>query len=466
VLARCYRELHLSTNVESGSISPLQSQIDQSPIRAIQIQVLLLCVLVTLIEGVDLALIPLLAKSITQALSLQQKEFGVVLSALPVGLIIGGAFMGYLGDLLGRRPALIAAMVLMTVATLATAFVHTVPMLLACRVLTGIAFGGVFPAAMALVSEWMPERIRANVLAMVALGVAGGQLLASQLVKLPIAMGPWQSMVIYVGVACGVVTLILMWSLPESPRYLLLKSTQHAKLEKLLLRLRIGLSVSQLTATLHAEQTNKQADQKNQFAELFTQGRSSGTLLLWCTFVGVCAVVSFFSNSLPNLYNQAGKANSADAMGAYAFGAIVGGLMLPLLARRWHANHVLIAAIVLAGAVTALQGWVLPLSDALNLSVAALCGAFVSGSFFILYPPAVRFYPTAIRSTGIGAAVAVGRFGNVVTPVLAGWMLDAGYTPSNVFVAMAIPLALSCVAMFAFHRATKNSTHTASMDSA
>ena len=123
-------------------MSPIATTSD-APISAAQIRVVALCALVTLIEGIDLTLIPLLGPKIIQALSLPAGAFGIVLSSGPIGLILGGLGVGYLADRIGRRNALIAAMVLMTVATLATTFANNVPVLLACRVVTGISFGGV-----------------------------------------------------------------------------------------------------------------------------------------------------------------------------------------------------------------------------------------------------------------------------------------------------------------------------------
>jgi AAHS family 3-hydroxyphenylpropionic acid transporter len=102
-------------------------------------------------------------------------------------------------------------------------------------------------------------------------------------------------------------------------------------------------------------------------------------------------------------------------------------------------------------------GLVLPLSNTVNLIVATLCGVFVSGAFFMLFPPAARFYPTHIRSTGIGAAVAFGRIGNMLSPAAAGFMLGAGIQPATVFYAIAMPMMLSCVALVAFHRLTATS---------
>jgi AAHS family 3-hydroxyphenylpropionic acid transporter len=80
---------------------------------------------------------------------------------------------------------------------------------------------------------------------------------------------------------------------------------------------------------------------------------------------------------------------------------------------------------------------------------------FVSGSFYLLYPPAVHFYPTEIRSTGIGAAVAFGRIGNVASPLAASMLLELGMRPGNVFVAMAAPLGLSLGALIWFHAREK-----------
>jgi AAHS family 4-hydroxybenzoate transporter-like MFS transporter len=400
-------------------LSSTTTTINES-ISPAQVRVVALCALVTLIEGVDLTLIPLLGPKITQAWSVSPATFGIILSSGPIGLIAGGVGVGYLADRIGRRNALIAAMLLMTVATLATTLASTVPQLLFWRLVTGISFGGVIPVAVALVSESLPARVRASVVAFVFLGQAGGGLLAALLMKLPIAAGPWQTPVLYVAGGCGIVTLLLMMLLPESPRYLSLRGP------------------------------------RNRLRDLFLEGRAAGTALLWATFIGVCFVVSFFTNWLTLILTHAGKSTEVgvEAIAYYSAGAMVGGLVLPLFTRRWHTNYVLLASIVVAVASCIGMGLALPFSDTLVLAVAALCGVFISGAFFMLYPPAARFYPTHMRSTGIGSAVAFGRIGNMLSPAAAGFMLGAGVQPATVFFAIAMPMALSCVSLVAFHRLT------------
>jgi MFS family permease len=394
--------------------------ISHEAISAAQIRVVALCVLVTLIEGIDLTLIPLLAPKITQAWSVPAAAFGIILSAGPIGLIAGGLGVGFLADRIGRRNALIAAMALMTVATLATTLASNVPQLLVCRLVTGISFGGVIPVAVALVSESLPARVRASVVAFVFLGQAGGGLLAALLMKLPLAAGPWQTPVFYVAGGCALVTVLVLALLPESPRYLSLRGP------------------------------------RNHLRDLFSDGRAAGTALLWATFIGICATVSFFTNWLTLIFTHAGKSSEigVNAIAVYSAGAMFGGLVLPLFTRRWPTNKVLLASIVAAVASCIGLGLVLPQGNLANLVAATLCGVFVSGAFFMLFPPAARFYPTRIRSTGIGAAVAFGRIGNMLSPAAAGFMLGAGMQPATVFYAMAAPMMLSCLALVAFDRLT------------
>jgi AAHS family 3-hydroxyphenylpropionic acid transporter len=394
------------------------------PLSASSVRVVALCALVTLIEGIDLTLIPLLGPRIMTAWNATAGEFGIILSSGPIGLIAGGLGVGFLADRIGRRNALIVAMVLMTAATFVTMFAQNVPQMLICRLVTGISFGGVIPVSVALVSESAAARVRASGVAFVFLGQAGGGLLAALLVKMPgLSDGPWQTPVLYVGCGCALVTLLLFAALPESPRYLNLR------------------------------------ERNNRLSDLFTEGRAVGTSLLWATFIGVCVAVSFFTNWLTTIITHAGKPVSVgvDAIAWYSAGAMVGGLVLPLFTRIWRTNMVLLGSIVFAVASCIAVGLSLSSSDTVILIVAAISGVFVSGAFFMLYPPAAKFYPTHIRSTGIGAAVAFGRIGNMLSPAAAGFMLQAGVAPATVFYAIAAPMVLSCVALVAFDRLTATS---------
>lgn len=436
---------------DSGPDRPLQSLIDEAPITSIQVRAVVLCVLVFVAEGIDLNLVPLLAPAIAESWSLPTSAFSAIFASGPVGLILGGVSVGYFADRFGRRWALSGAMILMTLSTVATAFVSSVPQLLVCRILTGIGFGGVIPAATSLVSELMPTRTRASVVAFVILGQSFGSLLMALLMKIPFVSDvAWQTTILEVGALCAVTTLVILAFLPESPRYLLLREPTGDRLKEMLRALRISRMPAAPTTPSQAQH------RRNQLRALFADGRAAGTSLLWITFIGVCAVVSFFTSWITLILTEAGKSQAlaVSANAAYYFGGVVGGLLLPLFCARFNAVSVLMAVILVGAASSAGLGLALFTSDPVNLAMAFVCGVFIPGAFYLLYPPAVRFYPTAIRSTGIGAAVAFGRIGNTLSPAAAGLMLSAGFTPAGVFQAMAVPMLISCLALALFRKLT------------
>ena len=64
------------------------------------------------------------------------------------------------------------------------------------------------------------------------------------------------------------------------------------------------------------------------------------------------------------------------------------------------------------------------------------CGVFIVGAQLILFALAPLYYRTAIRGTGVGAAVAVGRLGSVVGPLFAGGLLAGGSGSAAVLLAV------------------------------
>ena len=78
----------------------------------------------------------------------------------------------------------------------------------------------------------------------------------------------------------------------------------------------------------------------------------------------------------------------------------------------------------------------------------ALAGVLVQGTAAELYALAPLFYPAAIRATGVGTAVAVGRLGAMSGPLLAGKMLALGTGTVGVMAASAPGIVLAGVAVF------------------
>jgi AAHS family 4-hydroxybenzoate transporter-like MFS transporter len=128
----------------------------------------------------------------------------------------------------------------------------------------------------------------------------------------------------------------------------------------------------------------------------------------------------------PALLRQAGM--SAGATGTvialHGLGALIGMASAGRLVDRFGAVRVLVPAFVIGAACTAALG-AAGASTAYAATVMALIGLFVGGGASGAIALAALTYPTAIRSTGIGWAMGMGRLGQVVSPLVVGAMLAA-----------------------------------------
>jgi AAHS family 4-hydroxybenzoate transporter-like MFS transporter len=72
-----------------------------------------------------------------------------------------------------------------------------------------------------------------------------------------------------------------------------------------------------------------------------------------------------------------------------------------------------------------------------------LFGAFMGGGSSGLIALAAIYYPTAIRSTGVGWAMGMGRIGSFTGPLAVGLLVALGLSTAGIFVAIAVPALLA-----------------------
>ena len=89
------------------------------------------------------------------------------------------------------------------------------------------------------------------------------------------------------------------------------------------------------------------------------------------------------------------------------------------------------------------------LSLSLLFVVAFLAGLGIFAGQPGLNALAATFYPTGMRSTGIGAGLGIGRFGAFIGPLLAGELMRNSWTTQDLFHAAAVPAAISAMAIVA-----------------
>jgi len=136
-------------------------------------------------------------------------------------------------------------------------------------------------------------------------------------------------------------------------------------------------------------------------------------------------------------------------------GGIIGTFALSWFINRLGFIPSLTACFVIASASIALIGQP-ALSLTLVFAVVFVAGFCVVGCQPAVFALAATYYPTYLRSTGIGWGSGVGRIGAIIGPVLAGELIRLNWSAHELFTAAAIPALISAAVMFSLRSAMKS----------
>jgi AAHS family 4-hydroxybenzoate transporter-like MFS transporter len=406
-----------------------------------------LCTLCTLIDGFDVQAMSYVAPAIIKEWGIAKSELGQVFGSGLVGMAVGALVFGTVADRIGRRPVLIGAMLFLAAFVYATAHASSVRELLLLRFATGLCMGAVIPNAIALAGEYSPARMRVTLMMIASsglvLGGAVGGLIAAALIP---AFG-WRS-VFLVGAALPLLTVLVMLAvLPESLQFLATRRRSGQKLRALLRRIDPALNMNEHTEFVMPERRMEGAP----FMHLFRDSLGMGTVLLWAVnFMNLMAAY-FLANWLPVIMNEAGHSTSQAVLAGTVLwgGGFIGNLFLGWFVDRNGFGPTLSLTFIVAALAIALIGQV---AGSLEMAflVIAVTGFCVLGGQNAVNALAAMYYPTAMRSTGMGWALGIGRFGSIFGPVVGGELLSLHWSSSSLFIAAAVPAVLSLLAIVVF----------------
>ena len=200
--------------------------IDNRPLSAYQLRILITCFIVMLLDGFDMQIIGLALPALARDWGLSPKDFGLVLTAGPAGMVIGAAFLGPLADRYGRKRPVIAAVIVFGLFTLLAAVTRTPAALAATRFIMGLGLGGVIPNIVALSAEYVPERYRGTLSTLTYTGVPLGALASGLFGAWLIPSYGWQSVFYIGGLVPLTIALYAIFTLPESIRFMAARSGQ------------------------------------------------------------------------------------------------------------------------------------------------------------------------------------------------------------------------------------------------
>jgi AAHS family 4-hydroxybenzoate transporter-like MFS transporter len=407
--------------------------IDDGPLTRFQIGTIVCCALVSALDGIDSQSIGVAAPFIAEGLGIKIADFGPIFSSALLGATVGAATFGPLADRLGRKTLLIVACILFGVFTILTALASSIAMLMTFRVLAGLGLGGATPCFIALTSEYAPARLRATLVTLMWSAFPLGAMLGGLLNSYLITQLGWRAIFYIGGVAPLCLALILFFYLPESIKLLLVRRNDTKSVARILARFR---------SPLVRDDSHFVLDQRRlpgtSIGHLFTEGRALGTLLLWVPFFmgfGILTVAVLWTPALLRL-NGISPANTAFVVAFNGLGGFIGQSTAGRLIERFGILRILFPAFLLGAAATVGLGYGAS-SVALAATFIGLIGVFMGFGTGGAIALAATIYPTPIRSTGVGWGMAMGRFGQIVGPLIAGILLGAGWTADRIMIVIA-----------------------------
>lgn len=415
--------------------SPLRtpSAIDTRKVGAFQAALFLLCLVTLVIDGLDLQLLSFAAPPILAEWGITKAAFGPAMAAALVGMAIGNGAGGWLADRYGRRPVLIASVLLFGLGTLATACAPDLATLIALRALCGLGFGAAVPSIMSLVVEWVPERLQGPAIGLLAVSTPLGGLAGAVFAGWLIGEWGWRACFIASGAATILLAVALLLKIPESPAYLFQRG-RGEKAKALLVRALGPLSDAEVEAIVARGEDRPGDESPN-------APRAGGVFARENVRLNIGFSLSLFANSFagygfiswtPVILSGAGMELADAIRGSFFFNlfAIIGAFggasaMSRLGSRQTMIGSVLLTLAAVAALILLLPGYRdTPSAQAAVMAALCLAGFGVGGLQGCNYALSAISYPAAYRSSGIGLVAAAGRVGGIVAVIAGGLLLS------------------------------------------
>lgn len=412
-------------------ISDARSLLGQAAMSRAQIAAVAVTVGLNALDGFDVQSISFAAPGIAHDWGIDRKALGIVLSMELVGMSIGSVLIGGLADRVGRRRTILGCLVIMSLGMLMVTTTTSLAYLCAWRLFTGLGIGGMLAATNAAATELASERRRDLCVALMASGYPVGAVIGGAVTAVLLRTADWHAVFLFGALATAAFLPLVYYAVPESVGWLCERQPPNA----------LGAINRTLArfghAPISALPPRAPAARGASLRALFAPGLATVTMLV--TIAYFLHIVSFYYllKWIPTLVVGMGYAPAAAAsVLVWAnVGGATGGAVFGIAAHRVRARLLTIAVLVLSTGMIALFGHGQRTLAGLSV-VCAVTGFCTNGGVVGLYAILARAFPTALRATGTGFVIGVGRGGAALAPMLAGYLFHQGFGLQTVSIVM------------------------------
>jgi len=431
--------------------------IENSRLGAFQVGIGILCGACLMIDGFDVQSMGYAAPALIKDWNIPSAALGPVFSAGLFGILLGSLIFSTAADKIGRRPMLIIATLFFSAMTFLTARANSIPELLAIRFIAGAGLGGIMPNALALTGEYMPTRTRVAAMMHVGNGFNFGAALGGFIAAWLIPNFGWRSVFYFGGGVPLVIAVVMIFLLPESLQFMVLQGRDRSRITKWLKRVAPGAACEDRAEYVVREEKRAGVP----VIHLFSEGRGIVTVLLWGVYFLNLLNLFLLSSWLPTLVSSAGYSTSTAVLAGtmlQAGGALAGLTLAPFIGRIGLIRSLTVGFSMSAVCIALIGQPGISLSVLFAVIFVAGCG--ILGGQVALNTLAGVYYPTYLRSTGVGWCLGIGRIGAIVGPLFAGELIRRHWANQQLFLAAGSLVLIATAIMFSLRWLIKTETKT------
>lgn len=390
------------------------------------------------LDGFDVLSSAFAGPGIKQEWTLGPDGLGIVLAMELIGMGVGSLLLGGAADKFGRRPTILACLVLMATGMFLAASAASPQSLSVWRFMTGIGIGGMLSAINAVTNEYSSNKGRSFAMALMVIGYPLGGYFGGMTVKYLLPVNDWRAIFEFGGWATLVCLPLVWFFIPETPSFLDARRPAGAldRINKTL--------ASFALPQLQALSPIGPAQAKASVADIFKRPYLRTTLLLAFGYSFHALTFYYLLKMAPVIISDpqfAGqhftRAEGAGVLANANLGGAIGGAIFGWFMHKFGIKRATMVALAMSVLMVGLFGMGQTTLNGWTLAVLSV-GLFTNSAIVGFYSAWAIAYPTHIRATGTGFALSVGRGGAALSPVVAGLLFASNLGLAGVSIIMAL----------------------------
>lgn len=428
----------------SGSVD-VDSFLDGLKFNRFHLTVLILCTLLTAIDGYELYVVGWVLPKLAEDFGVPRTAITSAMIAQQVGMLLGAFVIPPLADKFSRPRVLLFCYAGMMLSALAIVHTHSLVPFAAWRFVAGLCGTAMVPILVTLASETAPQRLRSTMSTITVSGTMFGALLGAAMQAFILEPFGWQG-AFWIAAALPAIMLPLIWLfLPESLRSMAARNPQDPAIQPLANRMQ---SIGEPPVAVHGVARDTQGRKRGPLTDILGPEHLLKTLLMWAvaisSFVFITAGVwktTIFKDVVGLNWQQVAAINATNTVAGLA-----GMMLIGVCIDRLGFKLVMTWTFLLAAAGAVMIGILAP-GAGMFVAVFAMA-IFQHGGQAGIAAMAAALYPPSHRATGIGWAYGAGRIASIFAPLFGAFVLGEGFGPIGIFALLAVPLATAGIFSF------------------